>query len=233
MDVWASIAAERLRLADLLESLTDEAWQVQSLCGAWTVRDVAAHLVLPISTPPVLLMPRFALDMALAWGRFDRANQLAVARLAARPTADLVAGLRRHAESRFVAPTMPRTASLAEVLVHGQDIRIPLDVDDPGPTEAWTTALDFLLTPAARRGFVPRPLPALRWVATDVDWSGASADGVAAAPPPSASDSVSPSRAPQVHGPAFALAMAAMGRPVVLERLDGDGVSDLRRWLDR
>ena len=42
--VWQHIDDERAWLADLLESLAQEAWQQPSLCEGWTVRDVAAHL---------------------------------------------------------------------------------------------------------------------------------------------------------------------------------------------
>ena len=45
MDIWATIAAERRATADLLEPLTAEQWATPSLCGAWTVKDVAVHLV--------------------------------------------------------------------------------------------------------------------------------------------------------------------------------------------
>ena len=45
MDVWASLADERRATADLLAGLTDEQWSRPSLCSAWTVKDVAVHLV--------------------------------------------------------------------------------------------------------------------------------------------------------------------------------------------
>jgi uncharacterized protein (TIGR03083 family) len=45
-DVWRAIDHERLSLADLLEGLTAEQWEVPSLCAGWRARDVAAHLTL-------------------------------------------------------------------------------------------------------------------------------------------------------------------------------------------
>ena len=42
--IWGHVDTERTALADLLETLPDDAWRVPSLCDAWTVRDVAAHL---------------------------------------------------------------------------------------------------------------------------------------------------------------------------------------------
>jgi len=41
---WATVAAERSTLADLLEGLAASEWAVHSLCPGWRVRDVAAHL---------------------------------------------------------------------------------------------------------------------------------------------------------------------------------------------
>ena len=40
------VAAERLRLAEDLESLTPAQWATPSLCAGWTVHDVVAHLTL-------------------------------------------------------------------------------------------------------------------------------------------------------------------------------------------
>ena len=40
------VAAERLGLADDLETLTPEDWATPSLCAGWTVHDVVAHLTL-------------------------------------------------------------------------------------------------------------------------------------------------------------------------------------------
>ncbi|MBA2767827.1 MAG: maleylpyruvate isomerase N-terminal domain-containing protein, partial [Sporichthyaceae bacterium] len=45
------IAEERRRAADLIEPLTAEQLRTPSLCGKWTVHDVAAHLLMPLVTP--------------------------------------------------------------------------------------------------------------------------------------------------------------------------------------
>jgi uncharacterized protein (TIGR03083 family) len=45
-EVWRVVDEERSTLADLLEELTEEEWEHPSLCSAWRVRDVAAHLTL-------------------------------------------------------------------------------------------------------------------------------------------------------------------------------------------
>ena len=43
---WQMIEAERLSLADLLESLSPDQWEAPSLCTEWRVRDVAAHVAM-------------------------------------------------------------------------------------------------------------------------------------------------------------------------------------------
>ena len=41
MEILTAIAAERRRIADLVESLTPEQLETPSLCAGWTVRQVA------------------------------------------------------------------------------------------------------------------------------------------------------------------------------------------------
>jgi hypothetical protein len=45
MDLNAAIAAERRRIADLVDSLSPAQLEVRSLCGAWSVREEAGHLL--------------------------------------------------------------------------------------------------------------------------------------------------------------------------------------------
>ena len=44
---WEIIATQRRVMADLLDELTDPEWETPSLCQAWRIRDVAAHVALP------------------------------------------------------------------------------------------------------------------------------------------------------------------------------------------
>jgi len=65
---WQVIDAQRLGLAGLLDDLSEDEWQQLSLCGGWTVRDVAAHLTLQ------QLGARAAIAMMLRYrGDTDRA----------------------------------------------------------------------------------------------------------------------------------------------------------------
>ncbi|WP_369077473.1 maleylpyruvate isomerase N-terminal domain-containing protein [Actinoplanes nipponensis] len=60
MDILPAIADERRRVADLVESLHPEQLDTPSLCGEWTVREVAGHLLAAISKPVTPLLPLVA-----------------------------------------------------------------------------------------------------------------------------------------------------------------------------
>lgn len=207
MDPWDIIAAERRSIADQLEGLTSDAWTTPSLCAGWTVRDVLAHLVMPHRTS----MPRFALAMLRARGDFDRANLALTAGHAARPTGELIADLRRFATGRFTPPGLGVEAPLTDVLVHGQDLRIPLGLPDTAPLDGWVQVLRFLVSPQARRGMVSVALPEVTWAATDAEWSHGTG--------------------PRVEAPAAALALAMLGRAARTGELAGPGAAVVETWL--
>ncbi|WP_232021310.1 MULTISPECIES: maleylpyruvate isomerase family mycothiol-dependent enzyme [Pseudonocardia] len=46
-----AVSAERVAVADLVDSLTDDEWITGSLCSGWTVRDVVAHLTTTTRAP--------------------------------------------------------------------------------------------------------------------------------------------------------------------------------------
>ena len=50
MDHFVDIADERRGFADLIDTLSPEELATPSLCRGWTVHDIAAHLVVPMTT---------------------------------------------------------------------------------------------------------------------------------------------------------------------------------------
>ena len=207
MDVdssWRVIASERRSLADLLEQLTGEQWETPSLCAGWRVRDVAAHIAMVPNAPGPLAMARGAVR---ARGNFNRLNHDLAVQHASRPTTEIVEELRGEADSRRL-PSVTSVTNLGfDILVHGQDIALPLGVIRPMPTDAatdgaarvWAMGWPF---------WARRRLHGYRLVATDVTWSaGAGAE---------------------VHGPIDALLLLLTGRPAGLTRLTGDGALALR-----
>jgi uncharacterized protein (TIGR03083 family) len=164
---WRVIEQQRLAIADLLDGLSTEQWESPSLCAGWRIRDVAAHLT-AVSQPPS--PGSLLVDLIRARGSFHRLNTLASRRRARRPTEQLVADLRAGAASRKVPVVSNDRNVLFDLLVHGQDIAIPLGVDLRMPPEAaadgasrvWSMGWPF---------WAQRRLRGMRLTATDVEWS--------------------------------------------------------------
>lgn len=197
-DPFARCAVLRGELADLLDTLDDDQLATPSLCGDWDVRTVFAHL----TVLPTVARRTFVLEALKHLGSFDRTNDAVSRRLARQPTADLAATLRRVAASRARPPVVGPLAPLADLVLHGADIRMPLGIAfEPDVGDAVRT-LGFLA--AAPYGFLPkRRLAGLRLAPTDADerW-GAGAE---------------------LTGRAADIALALVGRPPGLDRLGGSG----------
>ena len=203
MDYFAEIADERRITADLILTLDAEQLATTSLCDAWTVKQVAGHLVMPLVTP----MPAFMVAMAKARGNFDRANDSLSRKVAKKSPAELAGILRDKANFRFTPPGMGPLAPLTDVLVHGQDMRRPLGLTRDFEPARIIAVLDYLTDPDAR-SIVPRTLVAdLHFRATDLEWSAGTG--------------------PEVAGPAGALMLALANRPTAFDELSGDGVDTL------
>lgn len=200
---WAVIAQERRTLADLLDGVTADEWESPSLCSEWRIRDVAAHVALLPDPPGPLAM---GIGMVRARGNFHRLNQQIAVRHARHSPEELVAELRQHAGSRRIPVVTSARNVLFDILVHGQDIAVPLgrlrrmDVEAAraGAERVWTMGWPF---------HARRRLRGLRLIATDVDWAVG--------------------RGPEVTGPVQAHLLALTGRPAALRELTGAGTTTL------
>jgi uncharacterized protein (TIGR03083 family) len=203
-EIWRWTHHERAALADLLDGLSPEQWEHPSLCPGWTVRDVAAHV---ISSPQAHLRDVVA-AMVRARGNFNRAIRDEARRAGRRPVPEIVADYRRLVGSRRRPPGTMVVDPLLDVLVHTQDIALPLGLSHPMPPAAARVAADrvwrFGFLFRARRRFA-----GLHLRATDVEWdAGAGA---------------------LVEGPMEVLLLVLTGRPVGLARLHGDGVARIAK----
>lgn len=161
-DVWPLVHDERAALLADLETLSPAEWDTPSLCGGWTVRDVAAHLVENASTT----LPGMVRDMVLARLDFDRMNARGVARSRGESPSDVLAALRDRVRSTRTPP-VDRASRLVEEVVHGEDVRRPLGIVRHYPATAVVPALEYQLrTPDAVGGSRKRAA-GLRLVATD------------------------------------------------------------------
>lgn len=201
------VAAERRSLADLLDGLPADGWETPSLCAGWRVRDVASHLTLGAS--PLTWPTRLAWGLR-AGGRFHRMNHDVAVAHAARPTALILADLREHSSSRRLPVPLVTNhlTTLLDVVVHGQDIAIPLGLRRDVPTAAagataataWTMGWPF---------WARRRLRGVRLQATDFEC------GFGAGP--------------LIEGPIAAILLLLTGRPAALGSLTGPGVDVVNR----
>lgn len=206
--LWRTIEAQRLDTADLLDTLTDVEWQRPSMCGSWTVHEVAAHLTLQ------QLRVRDAARMMAHWrGSLDRTiEDAARRRAAATPPSRLAAEIRETAGVRRPNAGVTVRDTLIDILVHGQDIALPLGRRLDMPPWAAAVAAGRILTMRW-----PRPMPAARrlagyrLVAADTAWSFGAG--------------------PEVRGPAAALLLVSAGRYAALPSLSGPGATDLTLHL--
>jgi len=204
---WRVIEQERLSLAALLEGLTDDEWNAPSLCADWRIKDVAAHVALAPQPPSPLAM---VVEGVRAGGRFHKLNHDVSVRHAERPGTDLVAELREHAASRRLPEVTNYRNILFDILVHGQDIAIPLGIPREMPKDAARAGVERVWTMGWPFG-VKRRLKEFHFVATDVDWTAG--DG------------------PEVTGPVAALLLLLTGRAAALPQLSGAGVDSVARRL--
>lgn len=200
--VWQVIDRERLSLADLFDDLSPPEWETPSLCAGWRVRDVAAHLTLS----QMGLFPAMV-SAVRARGNFNRMVHDTAVRQAGLPVSEYAPRLRAMAGSRKKAPGVSDLEPLIDVLVHGQDIAIPLGRNRPMPTGAAMAAADRVwpdLFPFRAR----RRLGGLRLRATDCAWTAG--DGVL------------------VEGPIAAILLLLTGRDAALAQLSGPGTARVR-----
>jgi uncharacterized protein (TIGR03083 family) len=205
--VFAAVADERRRLASLLEGLDTAQLATPSLCEGWDVKTVGAHIISTVEDGTPAFVWRGVRRASMARGIDELAR-----RRAQLPAAQIVAGLRRCADRRISPPLFGPLDPLADVLVHGGDIRIPLGQPFRPDPQLAALAMDFLTGPWPF-GFVP--LGRLRGIsmrADDIDrvW------GTGA----------------EVRGPVAALMMAISGRTALLHLLDGPGLPQLRRRVE-
>ena len=200
-DVWRTIDEERLSLADLLDNLSPAEWETPSLCTGWLVRDVAAHLT------QAHMGYRDALVGAVrARGSFDRMIRDAALRIGPLSPEECTRRVRAMVGSRRRAPMVSPVEPLVDVLVHGQDIAVPLGRERPVPPvpaaaaaqRVWDMAFPF----RARKR-----LAGLRLRATDGDL--VLGDGA------------------PVEGTTGDLLLLVTGRTATVHRLTGEGVQRL------
>ena len=205
-ETTSAAGEERRRLADWLATFTTEQWAAPSLCSAWTVRDVLAHL----TTTTRLTVPIVLREAVRARGSFDRMEvNMAAARAARYSTAELLEQLHRSAGSTRRFPGSSPLDPLVDLVIHAQDIARPLGLTHSSPARVVTACLEHV----AGSPFMGAPgrVKGLRLISTDSPWTHGTGS--------------------EVHGPDEDLLLAVSGRAMGLDALTGPGVDLLRERL--
>jgi uncharacterized protein (TIGR03083 family) len=205
MDTWTSLKNGREAFADYLTTLAPDDWNRPSLCAGWTVKDVAAHMLVIPTKPKGTIFRHF-----LASGfNLDKMNAGFVTAIAASmSTSDIASATRSSAGSHGRPPGLPLPGVFNELVVHSLDIADAVGKPFALPTADYVASLEHLK--ATQPVFKSKERVAgLRLRATDAEWS--SGDG------------------PLVEGPIQQLVLAVAGRPSAIDRLSGDGVATFRR----
>jgi uncharacterized protein (TIGR03083 family) len=203
-DTWDMIHAERSRVADMLEGLNAEQWSSDTLCDGWNVQMVAAHMMNAGEQTPSKFFGGL-LSSGLRFNVMMDRQARSSARLAPKEIIDRI----RAGTTTTNKPPAATMAMLGEVVVHGNDIRLPLGIPDDSSSTAKLACLEMF---KGQNFPVPakKTIAGLHLKATDADWSFGAG--------------------PDVNGPLVALLMAMVRRPLA-PTLSGDGVATLQSRL--
>ena len=203
---------QRLGFVATLEGLTPGQWEAPSLCTAWRVVDVAAHL----AWAPVMGVGAGAAALVRHGFSMNRMIARSAVGWSGRGRDAIFAQLSDNARAGATPIGMPPVAALADAVVHGLDVRRPLGLPADVPPSALAPLADFALgTPwpmnAVVGGSARRRVAGVRLVATDTDWTHGSG--------------------PDVEASAEALLLLLYGRPLAPDDLAGRGADVLRPRL--
>jgi uncharacterized protein (TIGR03083 family) len=166
IEFQSAVAREFLALADLLDSLPDAAWDTPSLCAGWRVREVVAHMTMPVRYST----EQFMAELRDCDGDFTRLSNLVASRDAARPAGALVSNLRDEMMHHWTPPGGGYTGALNHVVIHGLDITVPLGLARRSTDETIRAVLNDLTSGGTHTHF-GFDLSGLGLRATDLDWS--------------------------------------------------------------
>ena len=211
---WAAIDAQRARTVKLLEDLTPAEWDEASLCDGWRVRDVAAHLT----------MQQMTLGDALKGllrhpGSLNQVIQAtAVGDAKRRPPEELIGDIKAMIGSHRANIGVTPQETMIDIIVHGQDIAIPLrrplEVPPQVAAVAATRVWSYQSSKNGRRTarvFRSLPYQSYRLIASDTDWSVGNG--------------------PEIRGPILAILLLLCGRTARHADLAGPGASALGATL--
>jgi uncharacterized protein (TIGR03083 family) len=191
------IEAGRCELAEILRSLSPEAWDAPTLCAGWRVREVVAHMTMPFRYSTT----RFLFEVIRDRGTFDRMADRCARRDGAVPTAELWGALRDNVQHPWKPPGGGLEGALVHDTIHGLDITVALGIERKIPLDRLRTVLDVVSRPKTLDHF-GADLSGVELIADDMTWSWGSGT--------------------QVFGPAQDLALVLCGRNLPTGQLRGE-----------
>lgn len=209
-EVWAAVDRRRSAVVELLTDLTPTEWDVPSLCEGWRIRDVTAHLTMPLLTLPQLAL--LAIRHPGSTNRLIRQGSIDLARKYS--TDELVGRLARLVGHHQAFPGLTCRESLIDAVGHSFDLALPLGRDLVIPPVEVAEAADRVVASFGTRNakvFRAMPLTPFRLVATDHDWSTG--------------------HGPEVTGTMSDLFLILTGRTARVASVHGPGADDLRAAL--
>lgn len=194
-----------------LHGLDKEDWEHPSLCEGWKVRHVVGHLVAGYSIP----VSKALWDLATQYRfNFPKGVHETSTRYGDENSPEKLLALFDQWTQRDkhigVASLPPMSEHFLDHMIHHWDITMPLGRPRQASEERLTAALETMVKALGVTGLRAgkKTSQGLRLKATDVNWQHG--DG------------------PEVAGEAPYIILALSGRPIGLEKLQGEGVSTLR-----
>jgi uncharacterized protein (TIGR03083 family) len=200
-ELWKNIHTERSNLIDTFTVFTTEQWSAPSLCDGWSIQEVAGHLVGGAEQTPA----NFFIELAQAGFKFDVFTDRGAKKNAAAGPTEIVRRLQARTTT-MNHPPGPASAMLGEVIVHGADIRRPLQLRYDYPPAALVEVANSWKNSNIIIG-AKRRIAGVRLKANDVEWTNG--------------------EGPEVVGPMIAIVLAMSGRKDAHRDLSGEGLATL------
>lgn len=153
-DLMTLAEEERTELLVLLQDLTDDQWNAQSLCTRWRVREVATHIV----SYDELSMPRLVGTFVRGGLRVRGVNAVALKRYAHLEPAAIIDLVSRNVRPSGLPSGFGGGIALTDGTIHHQDIRRALNVPRTIPPPSRRCAS----SPCSTSPLLPPPCPPKR-----------------------------------------------------------------------
>ncbi|WP_417365836.1 maleylpyruvate isomerase family mycothiol-dependent enzyme [Glutamicibacter arilaitensis] len=203
--LWTLVRAERETLCEFLGNLEQDQWQQESQCPPWTVRHIVAHIAAAGSTATGAWLA----NMLRSGFNTDRHNARLLEKFLGDSPDQTFENFRNSCDNS-IAPLNSVPGLLGEVVVHSQDIAVPLGITlQPGAEAVWEVAEFFVSNNFAVNS--KTLAKGLKIVAVDQEFTVGTG--------------------PEVRGKLLDIVMVLAGRRHGLAQLDGDGVQELQRRL--